>query len=66
MEDTIIVETTCPFCGKSHEVEVPLVAWLDYEDGEISIQEAFPNLSENEREMLKTGICPTCWDKMMR
>lgn len=65
-KDTIILECQCPFCGKIHEVEVPLDNYLDYEDGELSIQEAFPNLSPNEREMIKTGICPTCWDKMMK
>ena len=28
------------------------------------IQKAFPDLPIDEREMIKTGICPTCWDKM--
>ena len=28
------------------------------------IQKAFPDLPIDEREMIKTGICPTCWDKI--
>ena len=26
------------------------------------IQTVFPNLTLDEREMLKTGLCPKCWD----
>ena len=37
--------------------------YLDWSDGELA-QVAFPYLSADEREMLITGICPTCWDKM--
>ena len=28
------------------------------------IQTVFPNLTLDEREMLKTGFCPKCWDKI--
>ena len=56
-------ETICPFCGKVHFMEVPidrLSLWL----GGMSVQEAFPDLSPDDRERLISGICPDCWGKM--
>jgi hypothetical protein len=29
------------------------------------IQDAFPDLSVDDRELIKTGIHPWCWDIMM-
>lgn len=60
-EVTII--TRCPFCGHANEVEVNEMDYLDWSDGELA-QVAFPYLSADEREMLISGICPTCWDEM--
>lgn len=59
----VCVVTCCPFCGKGHEIEVNEIDYLDWQDGEHA-QNAFPYLSANEREMLISGICPDCWDKM--
>lgn len=59
----VCVVTRCPFCGKGHEIEVNEIDYLDWQDGEHA-QNAFPYLSANEREMLISGICPDCWDKM--
>lgn len=59
-EVTII--TACPFCGHANEVEVNEADYWDGQDGELA-QIAFPYLSANEREMLISGICPTCWEK---
>ena len=52
----------CPLCGEPHEVHVNLDdmgAWLN---GTL-VQNAFPYLSIQERELLQTGICGPCWDK---
>ena len=54
--------TRCPFCGHAHEVEVNEMDYWDWEDG-MCAQDAFPYLSADEREMLITGICPTCWER---
>ena len=59
----VCVVTACPFCGHAHEVEVNENDYWDWEDGEL-VQNAFPYLSADEREMLISGIGPTCWDKM--
>ena len=59
MEETMIVFAKCPFCGKVTEIEVPLIGYLDWEDGEL-IQNAMPNLSAEQREMLISGMCEEC------
>jgi len=59
----ITLTTTCPICGHTHEVEVLLQDYFAWESGAL-VQDAFPYLSDDEREMLISGICPTCWDKM--
>ena len=58
----VCVITSCPFCGRGNEVEVNENDYWDWQDGEL-VQTAFPYLSADEREMLISGICPTCWDK---
>ena len=58
------VTIECPICHHANEVmvnEEDYLAWAF--DGEL-VQNAFPYLSADEREMLISGICPTCWDKM--
>ena len=57
------IMTACPFCGHAHGVFVNEADYWDWQDGALA-QDAFPYLSANEREMLISGICPTCWDKM--
>lgn len=59
----VCVVTQCPFCGRGNEVEVNEADYWDWDDGMLA-QDAFPYLSADEREMLISGICPTCWDKM--
>ena len=54
----------CPFCGKRN---IPLFldaeAYYKWANREICIQDAFPDLSPDQREIILTGICPECWDE---
>lgn len=59
----VCVITQCPFCGHGNEVEVNETDYWDWQDGALA-QDAFPYLSADEREMLITGICGKCWNKM--
>lgn len=59
----VSVVTSCPVCGHANFVEVNENDYLDWQDGELA-QNAFPYLSADEREMLISGICPTCWNVM--
>jgi hypothetical protein len=56
----IKVECVCE-CGKIQKIVVDNEKYLAWQSGTL-IQNAFPELSNNEREALKTGICPECWD----
>lgn len=56
----VTIVTRCPFCGRANEVAVNEADYLDWQDGAL-VQNAFPYLSADEREMLISGICPTCW-----
>ena len=57
------VVTRCPMCGRANYVAVNEMNYLDWQDGALA-QHAFPYLSVDEREMLISGICPTCWANM--
>jgi hypothetical protein len=37
-----------------------------YDTPGVLIQEAFPYLSNTQREMLMTGYCGPCWDREMK
>lgn len=62
--DNVQFTRKCPSCGKPHSITVPI---RDVEDGcsaygkGASIQDAFPNFSDDEREFFMSGICPDCW-----
>ena len=57
----VTIVTRCPFCGRANERAVNEADYLDWQDGAL-VQNAFPYLSADEREMLISGICPTCWE----
>ena len=64
MSDTIEVKTkTCCVCDKFEVLTLNRSAVESWQEGEY-IQNAFPDMSDNERELLISGTHPTCWDKL--
>lgn len=57
-----IIITVCPFCGQMHEIAVNEDDYWDWQDG-MPVQDAFPYLFADDREMLISGICPICWEE---
>ena len=57
------VELVCPICGQEHAVEVNIVNFQKWQEGEL-IQNAMPELSVTEREQLISGLCPSCQFKI--
>ena len=57
----------CPWCKRTNVITMNKTEWYDgvlaVNDGEL-IQDAFPTLGDDEREMLKTGICDPCWKSL--
>ena len=63
MRMKISVQNVCPKCGKLQTVKVEQSQYHRWMAGE-NIQKAMPNLTPNEREVLLSGICPECWEKI--
>jgi hypothetical protein len=62
-DGTASFTTTCVVCRKTHrftEDKEKVMRWLygDY------IQNVFPEKSADEREMMVSGTCPECFDKL--
>ena len=59
------VEAECPFCGTISSVDVqPTELTMLFFSGELSVQKAFPYLSATNREILISGICADCQEKI--
>jgi len=53
----------CTWCEEGTEIkahEKDIKAWLDG----ANIARVMPYLTEDERELLISGTCPKCWNKM--
>jgi hypothetical protein len=62
MTETITVSVPCPFCQNLAELDVPLQGYKAWQSGEL-VQNALPDLSADDRELLISGTCSTCWDE---
>lgn len=54
----------CCICGTIHELKLDIRKFNKWNRGEGNIQDIFPELSPEDREMLISQICPKCWDEM--
>ena len=63
----VTLRRICPFCKKTHEVEVDAKTFDDgmklYAKGTY-VQDAFPTFTSSQREMILTGICDECWSNL--
>ena len=60
-DDTL--QARCRTCGDTHILMVNAQDKKRWMEGEL-IQDAMPYLSADERELLISGTCVTCFDKM--
>ena len=64
MNETIAVKTkTCVVCNEYEIWSLDRQAVESWQGGEL-IQNAFPDMSMSERELLISGTHPACWDKL--
>ena len=59
----VILNNTCIHCGFTNQLTLDAVSLANWRSGEY-IQNAFPNLNYQERELIQTGIHPECWNDM--
>ena len=53
----------CPFCNKLTMVVVERDDMVNYLENRPMVQDAFPYLSADDREVIMTGICKGCFPK---
>lgn len=55
---------TSQLSGETRSMEIPITNedWEAYKNSNKLIQDAFPDLSSDQREFLMTGITPEEWD----
>lgn len=63
-QDKINLQVTCRHCGTTHNIRVGLDDLHAWQRGEKMVQDAFPYLSADKREILISRICPRCWDEL--
>lgn len=54
----------CPLCHNINKVTVEFRDYLDYAFEYVKAQDAFPYLSADERELIISGTCSECWNKL--
>ena len=57
------MEIACCECDVVVDVPVLNSEFEAWQNGEL-IQNAMPDLNNDDREMLMSKICPKCWDEM--
>ena len=55
----------CIICHEDSRITIPGQGLYDWEHGKL-IQNAFPELTADQREIIMTGIHPPCWDLTMK
>ena len=59
-DDTVVITKVCPNCLRTARSVVSRDGYERWRSGTL-IQDAFPEMSAAQREMLLTGIHPECW-----
>lgn len=54
----------CGVCGETSMMDVDENNYRAWKFGSTLLQDAFPQMPKEEREVLKTGIHPACWLKL--
>jgi hypothetical protein len=64
MSRTITKKFICRKCKKEIIIDGTEDQWATYKQGNIIIQRIFPEVSPDNREILQTGQCGECFDKL--
>lgn len=59
------MQVSCRMCRKTHPLKVRVEDYLTFDSPDRPhIQDIFPYLTPAERELLISGTCEECWNKM--
>jgi hypothetical protein len=59
----VILTNTCIHCRENNEITLNGNDLAKWRNGGL-IQNAFPTLTDEQRELIQTGTHPKCWDDM--
>ena len=65
--NNVILSRKCPFCRKEVRKEMDAKKFDDGMEALMNgalIQNAFPNVDADMRELIQTGICSKCWNEI--
>lgn len=54
---------TCWICNEEHEIFVDTNDFIEWQEGKY-IQNVWPHLNADDREVMISGTCGPCYDKM--
>ena len=66
MVDLVSVKTTCRKCSDVKFFIVDGQAYEAWLNRELFIQDAFPDISAEDRERFISATCPSCWAKLWK
>lgn len=58
------VTSSCTVCQKSSEIELDTRDITKWKDGALA-QDVWPNLSDDQRELIMSGTHNSCWTEVM-
>ena len=61
---TDFVTTGCPLCSETHRLYMTQGEYTAWKVERLYVQEVFPHLSAEVREVAISGTCPDCWKAM--
>lgn len=64
-DDLLTITVRCPECQQLKTFAASYAGLREWQTGEF-IQVALPNLTPEERELLQTGTCETCWNRLYK
>jgi len=62
-ETTAVVDVTCKKCNVNHTITLDKERYIKWQT-RTRIQEVFPEMDIDTRELLISGICGSCFDKL--
>ena len=60
---TAVVAVPCRLCNEVADLTVNIEGFVAWQGGKL-IQDALPELSADQRELLISGTCDKCWNEM--
>lgn len=58
-----VYRVPCIDCGETTRIQIPEREFQLYRGGKL-MQDVFPTFDVGIRELMISGVCPKCWDKM--